>query len=93
MLEYNEMGDYEKKHDCEIDFKFVDKTYKQGECYSMNADDIHSIYFSKGTQVLFFEGEERTKTTSILEPVVNNDVIPTFEVKPWMFKKLAFGNN
>ena len=34
-----------------------------------------------------FEGEERTDTSVILEPSTNGEVIPTFKVEDWMFKK------
>lgn len=90
VLSYSDMGSYDKvNQDCSTDWMFRDKTYGKGDCYSMKASDIHSIYFSKGTQVLFFEGEEETNQSVILEPFIDDEVIPTFEVKPWMFKKAS----
>lgn len=86
-LDYNDMGSYEKNHGKSAWWVFEDSTYNKGDCYSMRASEIHSIYFSKGAQVLFFEGETQRKSSLILEPVVDGEVIPTFEVKPWMFKK------
>lgn len=87
ILDYNEMGSYEKSQDESNDWQFRDEIYNKGDCYSMKASDIHSIYFSKGTQVLFFEGGEETDESVILEPFIDDEIIPTFEVKSWMFKK------
>lgn len=87
ILDYNEMGDYEQKHDDSTGWCFRDDIYSKGDTYSMASNQIHSIYFSKGTQVLFFEGAEESASSVILEPVVDGEVIPTFEVKPWMFKR------
>lgn len=61
--------------------------YKAGSNYSMKADEIHSIYFSRGAKVLFFEGPTITDSSIILEPYVDGEVIPTFKVEPWMFKR------
>lgn len=65
--------------------------YHKGDEYGMKADEIHSIYFSRGTSVLFFEGPEvsQQRQSVILEPWVNGKVVPTFRVEPWMFEKEA----
>ena len=60
-------------------------SYKEGEWYSMKAEEIHSIQFDKGAAVLFFEGPEISDWSLILEPVVDGLVIPTFKREPWMF--------
>jgi hypothetical protein len=54
----------------------------------MTADQVHSIFFSRGAIVLFFEGSKESDTSIILEPFVNNEIVPTFKVEPWMFKKV-----
>lgn len=59
--------------------------YHAGQCYSMEADEVHSIQFSRGAKVLFFEGPQVSSTSLILEPVVDGNVIETGEVRDWMF--------
>lgn len=83
----DEMGKYEKSTLCTLNFYSEDFVYKSGDWYSMEAKDIHSIYFSKGAKVLFFEGKSIYKSTTILEPFVDGKHIETFETKPWMFEK------
>jgi hypothetical protein len=63
------------------------KFYGPGDTYSMTADQIHSIRFSKDAKVLFFESPEVTDSSIILEPYSNGKVVPTFETQPWMFEK------
>ena len=66
---------------------FKEQIHNMGEAYSMFAYQVHSIYFSKGAKVLFFEGPESTDESIFLQPVVDGDVIPTFNVQPWMFQR------
>lgn len=61
--------------------------YAAGEWYSMGHDEIHSIQFSRDAIVLFFEGSNVTDTTSVLEPWVNGERVPTMTTETWMFKK------
>lgn len=61
--------------------------YETGDEYSMKADEVHSIFFSRGAVVLFFEGPTVSDRSIILEPFVDGEVIPTFKVEPWMFKR------
>lgn len=63
------------------------RVYREGQCYSMRSHEIHSINFSRDAIVLFFEGPTVSETTQILEPYVDGEVIPTLEVKSWMFKR------
>ena len=70
-------------------FIYQDTTYSAGECYSMTAQEIHSIHFSRGARVLFFEGPSKRNDSVILEPFVDGEIVETFEVKPWMFKRDA----
>jgi hypothetical protein len=66
---------------------YEDTTYGEGECYSMSHKEIHSIRFSRGTKVLFFEGPQLRNTSEVLEPVVDGEVVPIFKTEPWMFRK------
>jgi hypothetical protein len=63
----------------------VSTVYGAGDTYGMRYHEIHSIYFSKDAEVLFFEGPNVTTETTILEPWSNGDVVPTFESPDWMF--------
>lgn len=87
-LEYlGEMGSYAKTILSPKKFSFEDKDYGVGEWYSMKAEEIHSIYFSRNCKVLFFEGAVKTNRTISLDPYINNKHLEVFEVKPWMFEK------
>lgn len=59
--------------------------YSAGDIYGMTANEIHSITFSRGAKVLFFQGREKSNTSVIIEPYVNNQVINTYERKDYMF--------
>ncbi len=61
--------------------------YEEGDTYSMEADEIHSIRFSRGARVLFFEGPPIRETSVFLEPFSNGELVRTFDTKPWMFKQ------
>lgn len=61
--------------------------YTCGEFYSMEASQVHSIEFSCDAVVLFFEGPELTKFTTILQPFVGGKTVPTFQVQPWMYRR------
>jgi len=83
-------GQYEESDDGSIGrWTYQDREYTAGQCYSMKAHEVHSIYFSRGTKVLFFEGPTISDASIILQPFVHGEVIRTFEVKPWMFKRDA----
>ncbi len=88
-LEHHGMfGDQTRELTKEISkWSFKQSIYKKGDVYSMKAEDIHSIYFSKGAEVLFFEGPSKQSVSTILEPVSGGRVIPTFKVEKWMFRK------
>jgi len=66
-------------------YTFIDKEYTVGETYCMEAGQLHSITFSKGAVVLFFEGPTTTDKSYIIEPVVNGAVIPTYVKQDYMF--------
>lgn len=63
------------------------RAYKAGEEYAMRAEEVHSIFFSRGAVVLFFEGPQVSDKSIILEPFVDREVVPTFQVPSWAFKK------
>jgi hypothetical protein len=67
-------------------FAAFTEEYRTGHWYVMEANQIHSIRFSKDAIVLFFEGIDESQTTQILQPVVNMNVIPTFKIEDWMFE-------
>lgn len=68
-------------------WNFVDSIFSRGQCYSMRSHEIHSIFFSRGSVVLFFEAASKSDHSYILQPFVDSEVVPTFKVEPWMFKK------
>lgn len=69
-------------------FTEISQHYKAGDAYSMTPEEIHSIRFSRGAKVLFFEGPEVNDESVILEPCEHGGrVIQTFKTEPWMFEK------
>jgi hypothetical protein len=87
-LRYNgNIGEYTKTLTNIQSMKKKRFTFHKGESYGMKHHQIHSIFFEKGTKVLFFEGKSVTDSTNVIEPVVDRRIIPTFKVEPWMFKK------
>lgn len=82
-----EVGKYTKSEPVVGCWSYTEDFYKTGDWYSMAAQDIHSIEFSKDAIVLFFEGVSFVNSTLILEPNVEGETIPTMAVQPWMFKK------
>ena len=65
----------------------TETTYGAGQWYHMVSDQIHSIQFSKGAKVLFFEGPENNDITMLLQPWVDRELVNTFKVEDWMFKR------
>jgi hypothetical protein len=63
--------------------------YSAGQTYTMGSEEIHSIVFSRGAQVLFLEGPSKTTRSVMIEPWIDGRCIPTFEVKEWMFQQEA----
>jgi hypothetical protein len=82
-----EPGAYERVHIGQSRYEHTDTVHEAGSWYSMKSKQIHSIYFAKGTEVLFLEGPTKESQSLILEPFVDGDTIPTFNIEPWMFKK------
>lgn len=87
LVYHGDVGKYEQI-ECGVNrFTHKVKTYAEGDCYSMKAEEVHSISFSKDSLVLFFEGPVIADRSIILQPYVDGKVIPTFKVEDWMFKR------
>lgn len=89
LLYFGDMGKYDTKPGLVRRWGMRVSDYHVGQTYSMTYDQVHSIQFAKGTTVLFHEGPTKTNATKIIEPYVDGQVIPSFEVKPWMFRREA----
>lgn len=91
MLTLRHLGEFGKytitPNDTHHLWDYEESTYRAGDWYSMKAEDVHNIFFSKGAVVLFFEGPHRYDTSHVLEPVSGGRVLPTFTVEPWMFRR------
>jgi len=88
VLKYQgEPGKYDKEFISADQWTFVVETYKAGESYGMQAEEVHSIEFSNDALVLFFESPTVSDTSIILEPWVDDELVPTFKIQEWMFKK------
>ena len=68
-------------------WKYKETIYDVGDCYSMDSSEVHSIIFSRGAKVLFFEGENKSNESVIIEPVVRGEVIRTYQKLEYMFKR------
>lgn len=82
-----EPGKYRQQRGLDGRWFFKDALYKPGSCYHMKAGEVHSIYFGRGAKVLMFEGPNVSDRSIVLQPMANNTLVPTFEVRPWMFKR------
>lgn len=90
LQEKGRMGGYElQPGSSPVRYGYRDEVHTAGAWYGMRHDEIHSIFFSRGARVLFFEGPDVTETTRILEPAVDGCRIETMRVEPWMFRRGA----
>lgn len=80
-------GAYVKEIGEVSNWKTSECIYEEGDSYWMAAADVHSIFFSKDSAVLFYEGPPESDFNLVLEPVANGQVIETMKVEPWMFAK------
>jgi hypothetical protein len=80
-------GKYRRGSTTRSRYEVRQKSYTKGEEYCMRTNEIHSIYFERGSAVLFLEGEATNNMSVILEPVVDGIAVPTFDVKDWMFQR------
>jgi len=62
------------------------ESFVQGDWYQLKYNEIHSVAFARTTKLLLFEGPPQTDVTTLIEPYVNGERIPTFRVEPWMFQ-------
>ena len=65
----------------------MSRSFGVGDYYGMEAAEIHSIRFSRGARVLFFEGPTVIDRSVILEPFSDGRVVETFDVPKWMFDR------
>lgn len=79
------VGNYAIKAEGRGFWTYTDRRYGEGETYSMTADQVHSIRFSRGAVVLFFEGPTISDNSMMIEPVVNGVKIPTHVTSYYMF--------
>lgn len=82
-----EVGKYKARPNGRGWWRYDDYTYDVGEVYTMKAEQVHSIQFSRGAKVLFFEGADKSNVSTIIEPVVNDEVITTCKNRSYMFQK------
>lgn len=89
-LTYNSMGQYDKSEEAPIQQYFPEvREYRRGDTYHMKANEIHSITFGKGAEVLMFCGPDTTDTSIALEPVTSAGLVDLAKTEPWMFMKGA----
>lgn len=82
-----EIGSYKKEKLPNRWLAFDDCVFEAENTYKMRAEEIHSIFFSRDTLVLLEEGPPKSDSSIYLEPVCYGEVVPTFKVEPWMFKR------
>ncbi len=87
-LDYSgEIGRHSKRLGPVLEWGFKDREYVKGQAYSMQADEVHSIWFSRGAVVLLFEGPTIRKASVCIEPFINGQLVETMTVQPWMFSQ------
>lgn len=87
-LEYmGQPGQYKETRGGIMNYTPLVQEHKEGDKYGMRFDEIHSIKFSRGAKVLFFEGPSKTTHTTLLDPYVNGQRVPQSAIQPWMFHK------
>lgn len=82
-----ELGKHERRPVRQAHFAKTEFRYEEGAEYAMAAEEFHSIYFSRGAEVLFFEGPNRLESSQVLEPIVMGHTIPLFRTEDWMFRR------
>lgn len=88
VLEYEgSIGSYKKTKGGVGKWRAAPKRYLEGECYQMKAEEVHSIRFSRGAILVIFEGAQVSNSSMIIEPYVDDLLVPTFKVEDWMFRK------
>lgn len=82
------MGNYLQQPVGVVRARAVTAAHTEGSIYHINANEFHSIQFSRDAVVLVFEGPPQREWNEVLEPVVDGIVIPTMGVHPWMFRQV-----
>lgn len=80
-------GSYSKNRLRVAPFKATQTQYHTRDWYTMTHDQIHSINFSKGAKVLFFEGPSVSDCSLFIEPYTVNGVVETLRTEDWMFQQ------
>jgi hypothetical protein len=88
-IKYNdEVGRHTKEDTFSVDeWGYTESRYSAGQTYHMDADEMHSIKFSRNAKVLMFEGPIISPFSLILEPFVDGELVPTFHTAKWMFRR------
>jgi hypothetical protein len=85
-IEYEgQIGDYDKTELGPDKYAFNQLSATEGQSYHMKHDEIHSMEFTPGAAVLIIEGPTMFPVSHIIEPIVDDRVIPTLKTEPWMF--------
>lgn len=63
------------------------RSYGPGTTYTMAPDEVHSVKFTRGADVLVFQGPDVSDETTILEPWCDGRHVKTFRVADWMFER------
>lgn len=80
------VGEFNKSAMSVAKYKSKTSRYQRGYSYSMYKNDIHSIMFTKGAKVLFFEEPTSQEYSYILQPFVGGKTVNTFRVEDWMYE-------
>jgi hypothetical protein len=87
-LKYDgDIGKYTRTPALQRRWEFSGTTYQAGESYTMQYHEVHSVHFSRGALLLIAEGPTVTDESTVLDPVVDGQVIPTSRVEDWMFQR------
>lgn len=86
MEQKGQLGNYDTELYSNGLFRRYESKYEAGGSYFLNAEEYHSVIFSKGAKVLIIEGPE-VATSKVLVPLVENTVCSTLFTADWMFKK------
>ena len=70
----------------EVAMAYDELIYETGEWYSMTHEQFHSIRFSRGAEVLFFEGPQITDISQCLLPISHGRICNTFLSADWMMQ-------
>lgn len=72
-------------------FTSATEVYGRGNFYHLGYTTFHTVKFSRGAMVLFFEGPDLQEHNHVLLPVSNGRIINTATVQPWMQREQREG--